>query len=427
MDAEGAQLKKLRLQAEAENRREFEETAEVAEEAAKLEAERKWSAQLAKGAWEAQEAAHGMQKEKEEREAKRKLDEQSHHDEMKLKLQQEIEIRMQEKYGAMEEKLRLKLEAQNERERLEKGWQQKTEIQRREDLRIKEQNEERQRQLDAKKMEDQRLADLREKEKRDAEQRKQKAAADQARQHRAVETAAAKLANSASDLPRSLPHSLQGFRADEAQVEKDRMSRQSEYQKCVNTSFGSVNGNTKIEHVDISEGGSFGEGDLVLAQPKVTAFRMPAARSQAAVQPQPRRPSAASTPNRSFYGFPTHSHAAMHANGSTTAAPHDFTHTFQSTPPAVGYKVPSTLHLGAPIFKPFCKPKSVPIVPKKASRTMKEIRDEKRAERDQRDDLKILLGFEEKGEILSWETGAWTKEAGDLFGWRPKVGDEDDD
>ena len=170
-----------------------------------------------------------------------------------------------------------------------------------------------------------------------------------------------------------------------------------------------------IEHIDISERGSFGEGDLILAQPKATAFRPPAARSQAAMQSQAPRPPGAMTFNRSYHGFPTHLHNAMFANGIATAS-HDFAPTFPSTPPAVGYKVPSTLHLSAPAFKPFCKPKSVPIVPKKTPKTMKEIRDEKRAERETREDLKILPGFEEKGEILSWETGAWTKEAGDLFG-----------
>ena len=427
LDAEKARFEKLRLEAEAETRRrEFEEKRKAEGEGAKLEAEKQRSAQVVKEAREAQEAEMKRQKEKEEQEAKSKLDEQAKYDGMKLKLQQEIEAQMQEKYWAMEEELRLKLAAQNERDRLEKERQEAAVRQRVEGLRLKERNDARQRELDTKKLEDQKLADLREMEKRDAEQRMRKEVADQARQQRAVETAAAKLANSASSLPRSLLHAVRGFRADEAQAEKDKISRQSEYQKRVNTSFGSVNGNTAIEHIDISEGGSFGEGDLILAQPKVTAFKPPAARSQAAMQPQPLRPPAAMTPNLSFHGFPTHLHAEMHVNGITTAS-HDFAPTFQSTPPAVGYKVPSTLHLSAPTFKPFCKPKSVPIVPKKAPKTMKEIRDEKRAERDQREDLKILAGFEEKGEILTWETGAWTKEAGDLFGWRPKVRDEDDD
>lgn len=427
LDAKKARQENLRLEAEAENkRRESEKKRKAEEEAAKLNAEKLRSDQLAKETREAQEEETRRQKEKDALDAQRKFDEQAKYEQMKLKLQAEIEAQMQEKYRAMEEELRVKLDAQNERDRLEKERQEKAEIQRQEALRIKELNEARQRELDAKELGDQRIADLREKEKRDSEQRKRKELADQARQQRAVEAAAAKLANSASSLPRSLPHALQGFQADEAEAEKDKISRQSDYQKRVSTSFKSLNGTTVIEHIDISEGGSFGEGDLILAQPKVTAFKLPAARSQAAMQPQAPRPPAAMTPSRSFHGFPTHLQAALYANGITTAS-HDFAPTFQSTPPAVGYKVPSTLHLSAPTFKPFCKPRSVPIVPKKAPKTMKEIRDEQRAERDQREDVKILPGFEEKGEILSWETGAWTEEAGDLFGWRPKVGDGDDD
>lgn len=426
LDAEKARQENLRLEAEAENRRRESETKRKAdEEAGKLNAEKLKSAQLAKETWEAQEETR-RQKEKDALDAQKKLDKQAKYEQMKLKLQAEIEAQMQEKYRAMEEELRVKLDAQNERDRLEKERQEKAEIQRQEDLRIKELNEARQRQLDAKKLEDQRIADLRMREKRDAEQRKRKEVADQARQQRAVEAAVAKLTNSASFLPRSLPHALQGFQADESEAEKGKMSRQCDYQKRVNTSLLSVNGNTAIELIDISEGEGFGEGDLILAQPKATAFKPPAARSQAAMQPQAPRPPAAMTPNRSFQGFPTHIHAAMYANGITTAS-HDFAPTFLSTPPAVGYKVPSTLHLSAPTFKPFCKPKSVPIVPKNAPKTMKEIRDEKIAERETKEDLKILPGFEEKGEILSWETGAWTKEAGDLFGWRPKFGDGDDD
>lgn len=426
LDTQKAKQEQLRLKAEVENRRkEIEEKWKTEEEASTVEAERQRCAQLAKEVRERQEAEARLQKEEDAADIQKKLEEQVRYFEMKRKLQAEIETQMQEKYRAIEEELRLKLEAQNERDRLEKERQEKAELQRHDELRIKQQNEARQLEADAKKAEDQRLSELREKKKRGAEQRKLREDVDQARQQRAVEAAAAKLANAALSLPCSLPHALQGFQADEAQAEKDKMSRQSDYQKRVNTSFGSANGNTTIEHIDISEGGSFGEGDLILAQPKVTAFKLPAARTQAAMQPQPPRPPAAVAPSRSFQGFPTNHHAAMYANGITTAS-QDFAPTFQSTPPAVGYKVPSTLHLSAPAFKPFCKPKSVPIVPKKAPKTMKEIRDEKRAERDQRENLRILPGFEEKGDILSWETGAWTKEAGDLFGWRPKVGDEDE-
>lgn len=427
---EKAQQERLNLEAKQEADKLEQKRKE--EEKVKVRADNERKAKLANEArqkWE--EEQKRLQKEKDDLEAREKLEEQAKYDEMKQRIEKDLQAKMDAQLKAMQEELRLsnqRLADQQERERLEKERQENTKHQRLEDLRIKEQNEAHQRELDAKKAEEQ--AGLLEKQKSEAEQLKRTEETEILRQQTAVEAAATKLASSASSLPRSLPRAIQGFRADEALAEKEKISKQAEYQRRVNTSFGKSFGAlnhtaTSIEHIDISAGGSFGEGDLIMAAPKVSAFKMPAPRSQAALPPQTPKPTMP-PPTRSFNGFPTPLHSAMYSNGITTST-NDFAPTLQSTPPAVGYKVPSTLHLSAPSFKPFCKPKSVPIVPKKASKTMKEIRDEKNAERENREDLKRIPGWENKGDVLTWGTGAWTAEAGDLFGWRPKVGDFDED
>ncbi len=93
---------------------------------------------------------------------------------------------------------------------------------------------------------------------------------------------------------------------------------------------------------------------------------------------------------------------------------------------SAGSSFAAPLVLTTPAVRPFKAPKSVPIVER--PKTMAEVRNDQWAERERerrsRENLVYWPGKEELGKIGEWEEGAWTAEAGDLFDWKPMVGDE---